>query len=223
VSGAVPFEGVKGVLFDFDGTIADTAPDLAGAANAMRRARDLPDMELTTLRPFASQGARGLIGTALGVASDNPAYDSLRSEFLDLYEQNLCTRSRLFDGIDQVIGYLQAQAIPWGIVTNKAARFTVPLVGLLGLKGAAAVVSGDSTAHTKPHPAPLLLAARQLDVPASACIYIGDDERDIVAGQRAGMRTVAAAYGYCAQSDPRQWRADAIIDVPVALLALIAV
>ncbi len=211
------------MLFDLDGTLADTAPDLAGAVNAMRVARGMRAMPVSDLRAYASHGARGLIGAGLGRTPADTEYAALRDEFLGLYERDLCVQSRLFDGIDLVLDALAARSIRWGVVTNKATRFTEPLVALLGLTPrAGTVVSGDTTAHSKPHPAPLLFAAAQLQLDPKYCVYVGDDLRDIQAGQAAGMLTVAAAYGYCAGSDPNQWGADALVDSPSALLALLS-
>jgi phosphoglycolate phosphatase len=218
----LPFQGVRAVLFDLDGTLADTAPDLARAANTMRRARGLAPLPLSALRPVASHGARGLLKVALDVTPSDADYAQMRTEFLANYESALCVESTLFAGVDSVLEDLAKRGLAWGIVTNKATQFTTPLVAALGLvPRAATVVAGDTTPHSKPHPAPLLFAAQALKVFPDACIYVGDDVRDIQAGRAAGMRTVAAAYGYCADSDPALWGADATICVPQALLELL--
>lgn len=211
----------RGILFDFDGTLADTAPDLAAAANAMRVERGMAPMALEPLRQVASQGARGLLRVAFAIGPDDDGYEALRDEFLSRYAANMSTHTKLFDGVLDVLDALERDGLAWGIVTNKAKRFTDPLViGLNLASRAGVVVSGDSTPFTKPHPAPLLFAAESLDLPPSECVYVGDDHRDIVAGRAAGMDTIAAAWGYCATL-PTQWEADAVLAHPGELLTLI--
>lgn len=214
---------VQLVLFDLDGTLVDTAPDLAAAANRQRAEQGLGPLPIEELRPMASHGARGMIGRALGRAPGDADYEALRLQFLAYYEQALCVHSRLFDGIDQTLGALEGSGVRWGIVTNKLARFTAPLVEQLGLaERAACVVSGDTTPHAKPHPAPLVHAIAQARATAAASIYVGDDLRDIQAGRAAGVATVIAAYGYLgADADIRRWGGDHIIERPIDLLALI--
>ena len=220
--GAIRFSGMRAVLLDLDGTLADTAPDLAAAANAMRLARALAPLPLSLLRPVASQGARGLLRIALERTPEDRDYEALRVEFLMRYEQALDVHTRLFDGMANLLYALEGHGLRWGIVTNKAARFTTPLIESLHLTTRAAiVVSGDTTPHAKPHPAPLLHAAAQMGVAPEACVYVGDDLRDIVAGHAAGMRTAAAAWGYCADGDPRGWGADAVVETPRGLLTLV--
>lgn len=211
-------------LFDLDGTLVDTAPDLAGALNRMLARRGLAAVPLPLLRPVASSGARGMLGIGFGIGPGHADYESLRQEFFDEYESELLGESALFDGVEALLDALDARGLPWGIVTNKIARFTQPLVGLLGLDArAGCVVSGDTTPHPKPHPAPLIEAARQLSAPPARCIYVGDDERDIQAARSAGMGAIAAGYGYLGSgAPPSAWGADHIIDSPGALLALIA-
>ena len=209
----------RAILFDLDGTLADTAPDLAAAVNHLREERGLAPTPYEQLRPFASAGARGLIGAAFGVFPEEPAYEALRAAFLANYAAAIAVRSRLFKTVPQLLEQLTQRGIAWGIVTNKASRFTDVLVPLIGLGRAGCIVSGDTTAHAKPHPAPLLEAARRLALPAQTCWYVGDDLRDIAAGRAAGMRTVAAAWGYCGQTEPHAWQADAVLDTPLALLA----
>lgn len=212
----------RGMLFDLDGTLADTAPDLAAAANAMRTGRGLDALPLDALRPVASQGARGLLRVAFEKTPEDRDYDALRDEFLMRYQAALAVHTRLFDGMSEVLDALEGRGLAWGIVTNKAERFTGPLATYLGLAGRArAIVSGDTTPFSKPHPGPLLHAARLLGVPPSDCVYVGDDHRDIVAGRAAGMDTVAAAWGYCAHSLPTQWEADLVLARPLDLLALL--
>ncbi|WP_150551350.1 HAD-IA family hydrolase [Pandoraea soli] len=214
---------VRAVLFDLDGTLADTALDLVAAVNKVRTDRGLAPGPFETLRLQASHGARGLIGSAFGVAPEDAAFPSLRDAFLANYEAALCVQSRLFDGIPALLEALAARGMPWGIVTNKAARLTDPLVELLGLaEGAACVVSGDTTPHSKPHPAPLLYAAERIGIAPGRIVYVGDDLRDIQAGKAAGMATVAAAYGYCGDSlAPAEWQADAVVEHAGAIAPLV--
>lgn len=211
------------VLFDLDGTLADTAPDLAETANAMRRARGMEALAYSELRPLASHGARGLLGRALGATPFHDSYEALRDEFFARYEAALCVHSRLFDGIDALLRALEVDGRRWGIVTNKIARFTDPLVRALNLdQRAACVVSGDTTAHPKPHPAPLLHAAATAGLRTSDAVYVGDDLRDITAGRAAGMTTIAVRYGYLGEATPiEDWRADHIADTPAALHRLL--
>lgn len=208
------------VLFDLDGTLIDSAPDLAGAANDLRAVRGLAPLPFDRFRPMVGAGARGMLNVALSVGPEDPQFIALRDEFLRLYEGRMTRETHIFDAVLPVLAALDARAIAWGIVTNKAQRFTQPLVRALGLlERAGAVVSGDSTAHSKPHPAPLLEAARRMGISPEACIYVGDDLRDIQAGRAAGMRTVAAAWGYLGEGDPiGSWGADHIIDFPNDLL-----
>ena len=211
------------LLFDLDGTLIDSAPDLAGAGNEMRTSRGLPALPLAHFRPMVGTGARGMLGCALGVGPNDPAFNALRHEFLDRYERRMTQETRVFDGMCAVLGHLEAAGIPWGIVTNKATRFAQPLVAILpGLAGAATLVCGDTTAHAKPHPQPLLEAARRLAVAPDRCIYVGDDARDVEAGKGAGMRTVVAAWGYLGAGEPIEaWQADAIVQSPHELLTLL--
>jgi N-acetyl-D-muramate 6-phosphate phosphatase len=201
---------IRAVLFDFDGTIADTAPDLAGTANDMRIARGLGPLPMEALRPMVSAGARGMIGVAFGVDKDAQDFDTLKTEFLDRYEHRMTQASVLFSGVGDLLVELGQRSIPWGVVTNKAQRFAKPLVPAMGLRPDV-LICGDTTAHAKPHPEPLLEAARRLGVPPSACAYVGDDLRDVQAARAAGMRSVIAAYGYLGDSgSPDAWGADAM-------------
>lgn len=211
------------VFFDLDGTLADTAPDLAAAANRLVVEHGMPPVAYEKLRPVASHGARGLIGAAFGKRPEDPEFPALRDTFLSYYEADIAVHTRLFEGMDDVLAKLEADGVPWGIVTNKIARFTVPLVRAIGLTPrASAVVSGDTTAHAKPHPAPLLYAAELSGVTAARCLYVGDDLRDIQAGKAAGMATIAAAYGYCGEDEPPEsWGADFLIHRPSELLELL--
>ena len=213
------------VRFDLDGTLIDSAPDLAGAANAMRAARGLAPMPLAALRPMVGSGARGMVGLALGVGPADAGYDDLRIEFLDRYAQALLVHTAVFDAMVPVLDQFDAEGRAWGIVTNKAERFAHPIVQGLGLQGRAAVlICGDTTPHSKPHPEPLLEAARRLSVEPSACAYVGDDARDVQAGRAAGMVTLAAAWGYLGLGEPAHaWGADAVLEEPAGLLQWLAV
>jgi N-acetyl-D-muramate 6-phosphate phosphatase len=212
----------KAVLFDFDGTFADTAPDMAFAANLLRNARGLDSLPLWQYRPHVSRGGRGMVGVAFDVTPDDAQFHALRDEFLDMYEQHLCVHTAFFDGINEMVTALEQRNIAWGIVTNKYARFTTPLTTQLGLTTrTACIVSGDTTPHAKPHPGPLLHAASLLAVEAEACWYVGDDERDIQAAHAAGMAGIIASYGYLGGSDHTTWNADASIAAPIDLLKLL--
>ncbi|MBI4206105.1 MAG: phosphoglycolate phosphatase [Betaproteobacteria bacterium] len=211
---------IQAVLFDLDGTFADTAPDLAYALNRMRAARGLPPLPTEATRPVASMGARGLLGVGFNIVPDHPEYAAMREEFLGLYEQNLCRHTRLFPGMPELLDAVEARGLRWGIVTNKAERFTRPLLDLLQVgKRAACVIGGDTTPHIKPHPAPLLAASRTLALAPERCAYVGDDRRDVEAGRAAGMKTVAVTYGYLNGGIPQDWGADAVIQRPQDLLA----
>ena len=209
----------RAVLFDFDGTLADTAPDLAAAVNRMRAEQDLEPMPLERLRPFASAGARGLVHAAFGIKPGDPDYDALRETFLEYYAERVCAETRLFPGIADLIGELRRRGIAWGIVTNKATRFTERIVAKLRLDPDC-VSCGDSTAHLKPHPAPLLHAAQQIQIPPEDCFYLGDDLRDMKAAQAAGMRPIAVEWGYHhpESGGPASWQAAAIIRHPLELI-----
>lgn len=211
----------RAILFDLDGTLADTAPDLAAAINRLRMERGVPATPYALLRPAASAGARGLIGVAFGLHPGDEGYEELRIDFLNNYAAALAIESCLFDGIPLLLKNLSEYGIAWGIVTNKAARFTDVLVQQIGLQDAACVISGDTTPHSKPHPAPLLEAARRLALSPQHCWYVGDDLRDIESGRAAGMHTLAATWGYCGHSDPKTWNADMLIDSPLDMLKLI--
>jgi N-acetyl-D-muramate 6-phosphate phosphatase len=211
---------LQAVLFDLDGTLVDSAPDLAGAANDMRALRGLHRLDYDGLRRMAGSGARGMLGRAFGVAPGEAGYESLRDEFHDLYEQRMLRETALFAAVLPLLDALERHGLAWGIVTNKALRFASPLTTALGLRPRARVlVAGDTTPHTKPHPAPLLEAARQLSLPAACCAYIGDDHRDMRAARAAGMGAIAAAWGYLgAGAPPHDWGADAVVNQPDELL-----
>lgn len=213
----------KGIFFDLDGTLADTAPDLVAAANQLLVTRNLPPKQYEVLRPCASAGARGLIGGAFGIGIDHPDFIPLRDEFFANYEQALLVNSVLFEGVDYLLEQLDSANLPWGIVTNKSERFTHPLTEQMGLRQrAVSTISGDTTPHSKPHPEPILHAARVANIDPSKSVYVGDDIRDIVAGKAAGMKTIAAAYGYCGcEEPPEAWGADYLVRHPKELLEII--
>jgi N-acetyl-D-muramate 6-phosphate phosphatase len=218
---AVPVRfDVRAVLFDLDGTLADTAADLAGALNRVRADRFLPPVALDVLRPHASHGARGMLGAAFGIGKESPDFESLRDMFLAHYEAALCDKTRLFDNAETVLAEIERRGLRWGIVTNKASRYTRPLLERLALSHrTVAIVCGDSTANAKPHPEPLLAAAAMLEIDAADCVYVGDAERDIIAGRAAGMKTLVASYGYLGADDtPERWAADGAIGSLAELL-----
>lgn len=213
---------VKAVLFDLDGTLIDSAPDLGAAADKMRTDRGLPSLPYEKYRPMAGAGARGMLGVAFGMTPEHPDFPAMREEFFRNYEACMTQRTYVFDGVAQLIASLAERELAWGVVTNKSMRFTAPLTKAMPLFSTArTVVGGDSTPHPKPHPAPLLEAARQVGVRPIECVYVGDDLRDVQAGRAAGMRTVAATYGYLGSTDVREWGADLQIETPLALLKLL--
>jgi len=211
----------RAVLFDLDGTLADTAPDLAAAVNWMRTERGLEPTPYALLRPTASAGARGMIGAAFGLAPGDEGYEELRVQWFERYQSAMAVHTTLFDGIADLLDGIVGAGMTWGIVTNKPARFTDPLVPQIGLAHAGCVISGDTTPHAKPHPAPLLEAARRLELDPAHCWYVGDDLRDIEAGRAAGMITVACGWGYCGSIDPVTWGADYLLETPRDLLQLL--
>jgi phosphoglycolate phosphatase len=213
---------MRAVLFDLDGTLADTAPDLAAALNRLRADQGLGPLPLEQVRPFASAGARGLVHAGFGVKPGDGEYDALREAFLEFYRERPCVETRLFPGIAELLQELSRRSIAWGVVTNKATRFTERILSALGLTPAC-VVCGDTTPHLKPHAAPMLLAAEQLALPAKDCLYLGDDLRDIQAARAAGMRAVAVAWGYHHPENggPGTWQADAVISHPRDLMGLL--
>jgi 2-phosphoglycolate phosphatase len=217
------FDQIEAVLFDLDGTLIDSAPDLGAAADKMRTDRGLVSLPLADYRPMAGAGARGMIGVAFGLAPDHADYGALKEEFFVNYEACMTQRTYAFEGVAELIAQIDGAGLKWGVVTNKSERFTLPLTRQMPLFSTArTIVSGDTTPHSKPHPAPLLEAARQLGLSPDRCVYVGDDERDIVAGRAAGMPTVAAAYGYLgALADTKVWNADATIVSPSSLLNLL--
>jgi phosphoglycolate phosphatase len=210
----------EAVLFDLDGTLADTAADLAGALNRLRSEHGKPPLPLESMRRHTSSGARGLLKAGFDLDPDHQNYIPMRDRFLELYEQALCVHTRLFAGMDELLADLEGRGVTWGIVTNKARRFTEPLIRELRLHTrAACIVSGDTTPKLKPAPDPLLHAADLIRIAPSACLYVGDDLRDVKSARAAGMPVVAAGWGYLGeQADPREWGADAVLAHPAEIL-----
>lgn len=211
---------IEAVLFDLDGTFADTAPDLAAALNYVRGQRGLPPLSLEIVRPQASNGARGLLKLGFDIEPEAPDFAALRDSFLDYYATHICVHTTLFPEMAQLVETLEQQGLPWGIVTNKPHRFTLPLIQALGYaQRASCLISGDTCARAKPYPDPLFKASELLNIAPQSCLYLGDDQRDMAAAQAAGMRGVIARYGYIdAQADLESWHADGSIDSPLALL-----
>ena len=207
---------IRTVLFDLDGTLADTAPDLAYALNTLLAEHHKPLLPYPTIRPVASNGAAALIELGFGIARTDPHFPPLRTRFLELYRAHLTRETRLFPGMAELLDAIAARGLNWGIVTNKPAFLTEPLVDQLGLReDLACVVSGDTTANPKPHPEPLLHACKLAGSRPHECLYIGDAARDIEAGRAAGMKTLVALFGYIgAQDQPDTWGADGLIRAP---------
>lgn len=214
------FHQAQAVLFDLDGTLIDSAPDLGAAADKMRTDRGLSSLPLEHYRHMAGAGARGMLGIAFGMTPEHSDFDAMKEEFFVNYENCMTERTRIFEGVVDLVAHLVARGLPWGVVTNKSNRFTDPLTAAMPLfSTAGAIISGNTTPHAKPHPEPLFEAARRLSVEPTRCVYVGDDERDIVAGLAAGMGTVAATYGYLGkEADISRWNAHLKIDSPIELL-----
>ena len=216
------FLDIQAVLFDLDGTLIDSAPDLGAAADKMRVDRGLPSLPLARYRPMAGSGARGMLGIAFEMTPDHVDYEAMKEEFFVNYERRMTEQTFAFDGVAALIQSLVDLRLPWGVVTNKSARFAEPLTRAMPLfASAGTVISGDTTAHAKPHPEPLFEAARRLNVAPERCVYVGDDHRDIIAGLAAGMGTVAATYGYLGNVDTARWGAHASIASPAELMLYI--
>ena len=214
---------IKAVLFDLDGTFADTAPDLAAALNHTRATRHLPPLPIEVLRPQASHGSRGLLKVGFDIEPEHPDYDKLRDIFLDYYAKNICVKTQLFGDTARLIDTLEQRGIKWGIVTNKPHRFTVPLMQALGMASrAACLISGDTCTHAKPHPEPMLKACEIIGVSPAQCLYLGDDLRDMQAANAVGMRGIIANYGYVsADASVENWNAHGSINKPTELLDFI--
>jgi phosphoglycolate phosphatase len=215
---------IKAVLFDLDGTLADTAPDLGYALNQQRGRHGLPLLAPEIIRPYASHGTRGLLGIGFNLVPQDKSFPAMREEYLKLYADNICRHTRLFPGIPELLETLERRGIRWGVVTNKPARFTLPLLEQLGLsERSGCIVSGDSCANAKPHPEPLLCASSEIGVEPQACLYVGDAERDVEAALAAGMRVIIAGYGYLGADDrPEAWRAHGLIEAPADILGYLA-
>jgi 2-phosphoglycolate phosphatase len=211
---------LRAVLFDLDGTLVDSAPDLAGTANDLLARRGRAPLPLERLRPHGGSGARGMLGEAFGLQPGDAGYLALRDEFLDHYATRLLQATHVFEPVPALLQGLVRRGLAWGIVTNKAMRFAGPLAAALGLEPpAGCLVAGDSTPHAKPHPAPLLEAVRRLGLLPADCVYVGDDHRDMLAARAAGMAGWAAAWGYLGPgADPHAWGADQVLPDPLALL-----
>lgn len=211
---------IRTILFDLDGTLADTAPDLGGALNTLLVEHGKPELPYASIRPVASHGAAGLIELGFGVARDAPRFAPLRERFISLYRERLTQETRLFPGISVLLDQLAARGLNWGIVTNKPAFLTEPLIDQLGLRqDAACIISGDTTANRKPHPEPMLHASKLAGSKPEECLYVGDAERDIAAGNAAGMKTLVALFGYIgAHEDPKTWGANGLIQEPQEIL-----
>ncbi|WP_024930014.1 HAD family hydrolase [Methylophilus sp. OH31] len=212
---------MQAVLFDLDGTLVDTAPDLGYALNLQRERHGLAFLPETTIRPYASHGSRGLLEIGFGLLPTDAHFEAMRTEYLDLYTQVMTRQPVLFDGMAEALQAIEQRGLRWGIVTNKPRRFTMPMVAHMGLDvRAGAVISGDDAPQPKPSPQTLLLACERMNIDPQTVLYIGDAERDIQAGQAAGMKTLVALFGYLASTDnPQAWGADGCIQQPQDLLA----
>lgn len=211
---------IKAVLFDLDGTLADTARDLGAALNRLLAEEGLPPQPYAAVRPIASHGARGLVSLGFGIDREHPRFEEYRLRFLDHYEHSFADETVLFDGVNGLIQGLMDKGLLWGIITNKPMRFTDRLVPSLPFISTPAVtVSGDTVGVPKPDPRPMRFAAERIGIAPEHCLYVGDAERDIAAGRGVGMKTVLANWGYIADSDrPAEWGADIAIDHPLQLL-----
>ena len=214
---------INTILFDLDGTLVDTAPDLGYALNLQLQRHGRASLDDAVIRPFASHGSRGLIGLGFGITPDDANFLALRDEYLALYDTVFTRSPVLLAGIAELLQAIENKGLKWGIVTNKPRRFTQRLIESMDLhKRAACVVSGDDAPQPKPSPATLRLASEQIGVKSEQCLYVGDAERDVQAGKAAGMKTVVALFGYIDVTDkPSEWGADALIETPNALLDLI--
>lgn len=212
-----------GILFDLDGTLIDSAPDLAAAVDKMRLDRGMSSLPFDLYRPMTGTGARGMLGVAFDVTPDSPQFEAMREEFFCNYEADLVTRTEVFDGVASVLEALTQSEVPWGVVTNKSERFVLPLSRQMPLfRDAKVLIAGDTTPHAKPHPEPLLEALRRLGLDAGRCLYVGDDLRDVQAAHAAGMAAAVACYGYLGEAgDPAGWGAEFLLETPAALLNLL--
>lgn len=211
---------LRTVLFDLDGTLADTAPDLAFALNSVLKAEGHPVLPLELIRPTVSQGTRSLLKLGFDITPDAPSFEPLRQRLLTIYRSNLTRETRLFPGISELLNEIEQRGMNWGIVTNKPSFLTDPLLDQLNLTHrAACIVSGDTTANSKPHPEPMLFACKQAGSKISQCLFVGDSRCDIEAGEKAGMKTLIALFGYVpAEENLEDWGADGMISHPLAVL-----
>ena len=207
---------LKTVLFDLDGTLADTAPDLADALNAVLLNNGKDALPFEQIRPMVSHGGMALVSLGFGIEPEHPEFESLRQQLLQLYAGNIANKTRLFPGMAELLNSIESAGLNWGVVTNKPAWLTDPLLDALQLsQRAVSIVSGDTLAERKPHPSPLLYACEQAGSQGFECVYVGDAERDIVAGHKAGMQTIVALFGYIGTEDrPDTWGADALLESP---------
>lgn len=212
---------IKTVLFDLDGTLADTAPDLAAALNHVLTSNDCEPLPFETIRPHVSHGGMALV--TLGFGKDHPQFDTFYKELLAHYQANIANETTLFPGMSELLSELEKQSINWGVVTNKPGWLTEPLLDALNLSSRAiTIVSGDTLEQRKPHPAPILHACNQAGSEAEECIYVGDAERDIEAGNRAGMHSIIALFGYIAETDtPDDWGAYSTVNSPQEIIPII--
>lgn len=217
------FSGIRTVLFDLDGTLADTAPDLAYALNCLLREQEREPLPFERIRPVVSHGATALVKLGFDINPEEALFSALRDRLLSLYQQHLARETRLFSGMAELLTFIEQQDMNWGVVTNKPAFLTEPLMAALGLsKRTACIVSGDTTANKKPHPEPLLYACRLAGSLAGQCLYVGDAERDVRAGHHAGMHTLVALFGYIGNDDhPEDWGADALVAKPDDIISWI--
>lgn len=215
---------IRTVLFDLDGTLADTAPDLAFALNTVLQEQGRPPLPFDAIRPVVSHGGIALIKRGFGIDESDAAFEPLRQRLLQVYRENIARETRLFDGMESLLAQLEQRGCNWGVVTNKPGWLTEPLLEALEIKSrAATIISGDTLHERKPHPAPMLLACRQAGSDAAHCLYVGDAERDIQAGRNAGMRTLVALFGYLGEADhPEQWQADGMVHSALEILDWLA-
>lgn len=211
---------ISTVLFDLDGTLIDTAPDMAAALEILCDEEQHPRLPYDEVRPIVSNGSVALVTLAFGDALDTMTLERLKSRYLKIYQDHLAIHSRLFDEMDELLLQLEKNNIQWGVVTNKPGWLTEPLMQALGLdKRAACIVSADSTKNRKPHPEPMFYACKLTNARPEQCLYVGDARRDIEAGQNAGMKTIIAKYGYIDDAENTEdWRADHSIQTPSQLL-----
>ena len=207
---------IRTVLFDLDGTLLDTAPDLAYALNCVLQEQGREPLPFEVIRPVVSHGAIAITRLGFGLEPEHPDFAPLRERLLQIYLDNIARETRVFPGMSDLLDTIESQGMNWGVVTNKPARFTEPLMEALDLSArAACIVSGDTCTNRKPHPEPILYGCELAGSTAPQCLYVGDAERDIEAGRRAGLRTVVALFGYLGEADnPETWQADALLESP---------